>query len=175
MHSNGHVKDQPQERHLENFDGFLHSEHCGYVSAAKQESPPHCRRTGTGARHRRGTAELVAAWSQGRPNPKSCSRNRRPPSPPHPPPCTIRKPTLVLPCAALDRCNNDRRRSVYRLGTPGVRGSPFPEGRRRSTDKSFGSHSVGSATHHLTRLAAPAETSRNGDPGQLLAFRQVRS
>ena len=32
MYNNGHITNQPQEMHLENFDGQLHSLHCGYKS-----------------------------------------------------------------------------------------------------------------------------------------------
>ena len=78
--------------------------------------------------------ELVTAWSQGRPNRRAAPRNAARPAPP-PPRCshTIREPTLGLPGAALDRCDDDRRIALYGLGSPRGRGSQFPEGRRRST------------------------------------------
>ena len=45
---------------------------------------------------------------------------KSPPAPPHPTPFKIREPTLGLPGAARDRCNNDRHRSVQ-VGFAGAR------------------------------------------------------
>ena len=55
-----------------------------------------------------------------------------------PPALTIREPTLGLLGAAPDKDVVDRSVVLYGLGSPRGRGSPFPEGRRRSTDKSSG-------------------------------------
>ena len=62
------------------------------------------------------TAELVTAWSQGRPNRRAAPGNAASPAPP---PCPHHPgTTLGLPEAALDRCNNDRPIPLYGLGSP---------------------------------------------------------
>ena len=124
MHNNGHVKNQPQERHLENFDGLLHSLHCGNTKLPLNRKVHHSFvELDLGHVIVEELLELVAAWSQGRPNRTAAPRISARPAPP-PPPRTIREPTLGLPGAAQDRCNIDRRIALYGLG------------RRRSTDKS---------------------------------------
>ena len=63
------------------------------------------------------------------------------PPPPRPLPAlpsTIREPTLGLPGAAEHECCVNLAVSSVRTQGPRERGSPFSEGRRRSTDKSSG-------------------------------------
>ena len=110
-----------QERHLESLCGQLHSLHCGYTSQEHDWKVHHSvDELELGHVIVQELLDLVAAWSRGRTNRRAVPGT--PPAPPRPrPPSTIREPTLRLPGAALDRCNNDRRIALYRaLGSAGA-------------------------------------------------------
>ena len=83
---------------------------------------------------------------------KSCTT---PPAPSRPTLHTIREPTLWLPGAALDDVTKTVVSHCTWLWGPRVRGS-LSRRRRLQTDKPSGQQLPRSATHHRTRLAAPA-------------------
>ena len=97
--------------------------------------------------------ELVAAWSQGRPN-----RRAAPGIAARPAALlsrTIREPALGLPGAALDRCN-DRRIALYGLRSPRERGRPSPKGGDARRSSPPGQLLRGECHPLSDRLAAPA-------------------
>ena len=74
-----------QEQYLKNLDGHLAQfAPWAHVAGAQLESPPLCRRTGTGARHRRGTAGTCRCMVTGTYKPRNAARSPAP-SPLHNP------------------------------------------------------------------------------------------
>ena len=100
MHNNRHVKNQPQERHLENFDGLLHKLHCGYTKLPHNRKVHHSfDELELGHVIVKELLELVAAWSQRRPNRRAAPGIAARPAPPPPLPdsttaATTRPPHL---------------------------------------------------------------------------------
>ena len=135
-----------QERNLKNLDGRLHSLHCGYPSLqhnrniqplsiwapSSQSTAGNCRCMVTGT----STEELLQ---------EVAARLAAPPT---------HSPSGNPLWGSLDRRNNDRHIALYGLGSPRGRGPKGGDARRSSPQGNF---SVGSVTHHRTRLAAPAD------------------